>query len=219
VNTARFGLIVFDLDGTLIDSRRDIADAANRLLESAGAAPLPEEAVGRMVGDGAATLVTRLFAAAGQAPPPDALDRFLQLYDAHLLVHTHPYPGIADVLGALMRRAPLAVLTNKPMAATRRILSALELAQYFDEVRVFGGDGPLPRKPRPDGLLQLAAGAGVAPADTLLVGDSIVDWETAHRAGARLCLARYGFGSKTFPGETLEAEDFAVDDPKELLSL
>src|SRR5436190_14171779 len=98
----RFRLIVFDLDGTLIDSRRDIADAANALLESCGAPALPEERIGRMVGDGAATLVARAFDASGVERPPDALERFLQIYQRRLLVHTRPYPGMIDVLEALI---------------------------------------------------------------------------------------------------------------------
>ena len=126
-----FALIVFDLDGTLVDSRRDIAEAANTLLEECGAAPLPEERIGRMVGDGAATLVARAFAAAGMAAPADALERFVAIYGSRLLLNTRPYPGIPDVLSQLSQRAALAVLTNKPIASTRRILDGLDLARYF----------------------------------------------------------------------------------------
>jgi phosphoglycolate phosphatase len=212
-------LIVFDLDGTLVDSRKDIADAANLLIESCGAAPLPEETIGRMVGDGAATLVARAFEAVGQSPPPDALARFLDLYGQRLLVHTRPYPDMPEVLEALTRRAPLAVLTNKPLAATREILSGLDLARYFPASRVLGGDGPLPRKPEPAGLLSLAADAGVDAADTLLVGDSVIDWQTARRAGTRICLARYGFGFATFPVEALGPVDMVVDTPTDLMVL
>src|SRR5262249_55033981 len=99
-----FQLIVFDLDGTLIDSRRDLANATNALLVECGAAALPEDRIGRMVGDGAATLVARAFDAAGIARPPDALARFLKIYGAHLLDHTRPYPGIAAALDALAPR-------------------------------------------------------------------------------------------------------------------
>src|SRR5260370_32029022 len=110
-----FSLIVFDLDGTLVDSRKDISDAANLLLESCDASPLPEDTIGRMVGDGAATLVARAFAAAGQPPPPDALARFLELYGLRLLAHTRPYPHMPETLEALTERRPPAVLTSKPM--------------------------------------------------------------------------------------------------------
>jgi phosphoglycolate phosphatase len=215
----QYRLIVFDLDGTLIDSRRDIADAANVVLQSTGAPPLRDEAIGRMVGDGAATLVARAFAAAGCTPPPDALARFLDAYGRTLLVHTRAYPHIPDVLGALAARTPLALLTNKPLAATREILAALDLARFFPVGLVLGGDGPLPRKPAPDGLLQLARAAGCEPGRTVLVGDSIIDWQTAHEAGAHMCLARYGFGYETFPAERITADDRFVDAPAELLSL
>src|SRR3954467_12243156 len=107
-----FRLIVFDLDGTLIDSRRDLANAANAVLGECGGAPLPEDQIGRMVGDGAATLVARVFAASAIAMPSDALARFLAVYERHLLDHTRPYDGILDVLPQLSRRATLALLTN-----------------------------------------------------------------------------------------------------------
>src|SRR5262245_26911221 len=171
-----FQFYVFDLDGTLVDSRRDLADAANALLEECGGAPLPEEHIGRMVGDGAAVLVSRVFAAADLPLPPDALPRFLRLYDRRLLDHTKPYAGMIETLDELVGRAPLAVLTNKPLAATRRILDGLGLARFFGAA-VIGGDGPLPRKPDPSGLERLASTAGVAVASTLLVGDSMIDWE------------------------------------------
>src|SRR5438874_9488202 len=128
-----YRLIVFDLDGTLVDSRRDIADSANALLETCGAHPLREEAIGRMVGDGVATLVARAFEAAGVRPPPDALDRFLTIYDTRMLVHTRPYPRIPDVLESLRERMPLALLTNKPREATLSILAGLGLDRYFDD--------------------------------------------------------------------------------------
>jgi phosphoglycolate phosphatase len=213
-----FRLIVFDLDGTLIDSRRDIAEAANTLLEECGAAPLPEERIGRMVGDGAATLVARAFAAVGMAAPPDALERFVAIYGRRLLRHTRPYPGIPDVLSQLSQRAALALLTNKPLAATREILEGLDLARYFG-ASVIGGDGPFPRKPSPSGLQHLAA-AAVAPADaTMLVGDSAIDWRTARAASTAICLARYGFGFESVPVSELGPADRLIDAPQELLFL
>ena len=99
-----FSLIVFDLDGTLIDSRRDIADAANAVLRTSGAQPLSDDAIARMVGEGAATLVARAFAAAGAPEPADALAQFLDAYDERLLVHTRAYPGIPDALDTLAQR-------------------------------------------------------------------------------------------------------------------
>lgn len=214
-----YQLIVFDLDGTLIDSRRDLADSANALLESCGAAPLSEERIGRMVGDGAATLVARVFDASGIVQPPDALAQFLALYDARLLNHTRPYTGISAVLDVLALRAQLAVLTNKPLAATRRVLAGLDLARHFSEDAVIGGDGPFPRKPDPAGLQHLTTRAGVAAEATLLVGDSVIDWRTGRAALTSVCLARYGFGFAGFPVQELGAGDCTIDSPGELLAL
>jgi phosphoglycolate phosphatase len=213
-----FRLIVFDLDGTLVDSRRDLAESANQLLDQCGAQPLTEETIGRMVGDGAATLVARVFAAVNLPAPGDALSRFLALYNDRLLRFTTPYEGIPELLNRLQSRAALAVLTNKPLAATRTILDGLDLSGYFDD-RVVGGDGPFPRKPSPEGLLHLVASAGVTPAAALLVGDSIIDWRTAHAAGSSSCVARYGFGFNGFPTDQLEHSDLVIDHPAELLPL
>ena len=214
-----FRLIVFDLDGTLVDSRRDIAESANALLETCGARPLSEETIGRMVGTGAATLVARAFAAAGIERPADALDRFLAIYDARLLKYTRPYPRIPEVLETLAARTPLAVLTNKPLAATRSILFGLGLDRYFDDEAIVGGDGPFARKPDPAGLRHLASRAGVSPSATLLVGDSIVDWRAARNASTGVCLARYGFGFEGFPVDELGPSDRLIEAPSELLTL
>ena len=212
-------LFVFDLDGTLVDSRRDIADAANALLVSCGAGPIPEDRIGRMVGDGAARLVARAFEASGVERPPDALERYLAFYDARLLNHTCPYDGIPAVLEALGRRAALAVLTNKPIASTRRILDGLDLARYFPADAVLGGDGPFPRKPDPAALRHLSASMNANADSTLMVGDSAIDWRTARAAPVRVCLARYGFGFESVPVEELGAEDCVIDAPAQLLRL
>jgi phosphoglycolate phosphatase len=214
-----FRLIVFDLDGTLIDSRRDIADAANALLQSCGGSPLPEDRIGRMVGDGAATLVARAFAASGIERPADALDRYVAFYSTRLLTHTRPYPGMAGVLETLAESAALGVLTNKPRAATKEILDGLDLARYFSAHTVIGGDGPFARKPDPSGLRHLAAAAGAPLESTLLVGDSIVDWTAARNASTSVCIARYGFGFEGFPVDELEPADRVIDAPLDLLSL
>ena len=212
-------LFVFDLDGTLVDSRRDIADAANALLVSCGAAPIPEERLGRMVGEGAATLVARAFKESGVERPADALPRYLAFYDERLLNHTRPYQGIPRLLEALASRTALAVLTNKPIASTRRILDGLDLSRHFPPDAVLGGDGPFPRKPDPTALLHLAARAGAEPDRTLLVGDSAVDWRTARAAGTRVCLARYGFGFDSIRVPELAPEELVIDAPLDLLSL
>jgi phosphoglycolate phosphatase len=214
-----FTLFVFDLDGTLVDSRRDLADAANALLGECGAPPLPETHVGRMVGDGAATLVARAFEASGIAPPLDALPRFLAIYERHELEHTRPYPRIPEVLAALTVRTRLALLTNKPLAATRRILRGLDLDRYFAPGAMMGGDGPFPRKPDSAGLLHLVAAAGADAASTLMVGDSAIDLRTAHAAATAACVASYGFGFDGFPLSELRAGDRVIAAPEELLRL
>jgi phosphoglycolate phosphatase len=204
-------LIVFDLDGTLVDSRKDIADSANATLVSYGAQPLSEDAIGRMVGDGAPTLIARAFEAARLARPSGALDRFLSIYDGRLLDYTRPYAGIPELLEDLAHHTPLAVLTNKPLAATRRILTGLDLSRHFDPDRIVAGDGPFPRKPDPRGLTHLMASVSAAADATVLVGDSVVDWRTASAAATRICLARYGFGWEGFPIEQLGPDAWVVD--------
>ena len=186
-------LIVFDLDGTLVDSRRDLANAANALLHDLKRAPLPEARIGDMVGEGAAILVRRVLSASGlPADLPGAVPRFLELYDTCLLEHTRPYDGIVEALQALQSRGMLAVLTNKPQAATDKLLSGLGLAQYFNQV--IGGDTPLGRKPNPGGLAEIVRRCATTLPATTLVGDSPVDVETGRRAGCHLVVASYGFG-------------------------
>lgn len=212
-------LYIFDLDGTLVDSLRDLADSANELVAECGGTPLSLDAIGRMVGEGAATLVIRFFKEAGIERPPDALARFLAIYDTRLLNFTREYPGISETLTALKAHASLAVLTNKPLEATRRILDGLKLSPFFDQDAVIGGDGTLKRKPDPAGLLHLCGRTGVAPAEAMLVGDSLVDWETARNGNAKIALARYGFGFREFPRENLTGSELLLDSPRELLTL
>jgi phosphoglycolate phosphatase len=172
-----------------------------------------------MVGDGAATLVARAFEASGVERPPDALARYLSFYDARLLNHTRPYDGIPAVLEALGRGAALAVLTNKPIASTRRILDGLDLARHFRPDAVLGGDGLFPRKPDPAALRHLAANVSAGAESTLMVGDSAIDLRTARAAPARVCLARYGFGFDSIPLHELAADERVIDAPSELLYL
>jgi phosphoglycolate phosphatase len=213
-----FDLIVFDLDGTLVDSRRDLADSVNALLSELGAEPLSEGLIGTMVGDGARHLVERALAAAGvKTEAAAALETFLALYDERLLVHTRPYGGIVDLLAALEQRGlKRAVFTNKPQAAAERVLAGLDLARWFD-AGVLGAEGVHPRKPDPAGLLALARGAGVDISRTLLVGDASQDVETARRARAGMCVARYGFGFPT-AAAVLDGSERVIDQPLDLLS-
>jgi phosphoglycolate phosphatase len=208
-------LIAFDLDGTLIDSRRDLANSANALIEEFGGSPLPEEAIGRMVGEGARVLVERAIAATGLRVDVDtALARFLAIYDTRLLDHTVPYDGMLDALHHAREHARLAVLTNKPRRPSETILEALGLRDLFDEI--VGGDGPLGRKPDPAGLHGLMRSAGATADTTLMVGDSAIDHETALRASTRCCLTAYGYGYLMFPPERLTGREWVVNSTGEL---
>jgi phosphoglycolate phosphatase len=212
-------LAVFDLDGTLIDSRRDLADSANEMLAGYGAGPLAEDDIASMVGCGAATLVRRVIAAAGVAAPvEDALTRFLSVYDQRLTHHTRPYDGIPGMLEELGDgEIAMALLTNKPREQSLKILETFDLSRHFRWV--IGGDGPWPRKPSPDGMRFLMNQASAAPAETILIGDSTVDLQTSRNAGVRVCLARYGFGYADLAAAELSGEEALVDTPAEIAEL
>jgi phosphoglycolate phosphatase len=211
------GLIVFDLDGTLVDSHGDLADATNALLTELGSSPLSPGVVTSLVGEGAAVLVRRALERAGLDPDtPNALERFLVHYDARLLDTTRPYPGMVETVEALRGRYRLAVLTNKPARPTLQILRGLGMDALFSDV--IGGDSAHGRKPDPAGLLDLVARAGVTPLETLLVGDSPVDLATARRAGTHICLARYGFGYR-FDGNGFRGDEHFIDEPEGLLTI
>lgn len=232
-------LIAFDLDGTLIDSRRDIADSINELLGSYGAAPLPFDDVLAMVGEGALLLIGRALKAARlDVSLREAHGRFLGIYDRRLVDHTRLYDGVLEALQTLAggsspgagvapgatavaveaaevgRGAALAVLTNKPDAPAVRILEHLGIADRF--IAIVGGDGPLPRKPDPQALLALCAQAGVAPDETLMVGDSWVDVHTARNAGTHACFVTYGFGAP--PPEGLLPGELQIDRASDLVA-
>jgi phosphoglycolate phosphatase len=210
-------LIVFDLDGTLVDSHVDIANAANELVVELGGDRLPHAAIVAMVGEGAPLLVRRALSAAGIDPhTAGALERFLEIYDTCLLDHTVPYPGTVDALTSLDGRAAMSVLTNKPGRPTERILDGLCLRQFFRDV--IGGDTTFGRKPDAAGLLHLASAAGAAPDATVMVGDSPIDLHVARNAGTRICLVRYGFGYKFAPAD-FRGDELFVDTPHGLTSL
>ncbi len=212
--------MAFDLDGTLIDSRRDLADSANELLASYGAPPLAHEEVIGMVGEGARVLIGRVLKAARAtaAPIDEALGRFLDIYDRRLVDHTRPYPGIVETLRALAPDCRLAVLTNKPRRPAVEILRHFSLMELF--IEVIGGDSPLPRKPDPANLLALcgqSAPGGIRPNEALIIGDSWVDVETGRRAGAQVCFVEWGFGQP--PAEGLREGEWRIARPQELLEI
>ena len=208
-------LLVFDLDGTLIDSRRDLADAANALIVERGGEALTVDAITAMVGEGAVLLVRRALKAAGleRDDIEAALARFLELYDERLLVHTRLYGGTREALEALAPRATLAILTNKPQGPTERILDGLGIAPFFRWV--VGGDTAHGRKPEPGGLNHLMAVAGTGTSETVMVGDSAIDLRTARAAGTRICLVRYGFGFRTVDG-LLQGHGLVAEKPLEI---
>ena len=213
-------LIVFDLDGTLIDSRLDLAESTNEMLGTFGAPVLPVDRVAMMVGEGARKLVEQALAAAGlgddAADVNEALRRFREIYDRRLLVHTKPYDGIAAVVDRLSQMFPLAVLTNKPDAPSRRLLEALGLSGNFRQV--IGGDSEFARKPDPEGLRALMTTFGTTPADTWLIGDSMIDVQTARHAGTRMCAVLYGFGH--LRGElVLNGSEKTARTPSEILAV
>ena len=205
-------IIVFDLDGTLIDSARDISESVSELVESYGAPPLPMSEVVNMVGDGAPMLVRRALRQSGLKPSvEEALVRYLQIYDRRLMNNTSPYDGIVESLGVVIKRGPLAVLTNKPLGPSIGILEALRLRGFF--TRVIGGDSEYGRKPDPAGLLALQA---LAPGEPIvMIGDSPADWQAAEAAGVPFMFARYGFGAGKF-GATPPKAAFVIDHAREI---
>jgi len=207
-------LIVFDLDGTLIDSVQDLAASANELATSLRGRALDLTEVAAMVGDGAGVLVRRALDAAGVDPEtPGALARFLAIYDRRLLDRTVVYPGMRETLALVARRARLAVLTNKPLAPSIRVIDGLDLASFFETI--IGGDGPYERKPQPGGLLSLA---GAHAGATVLVGDSPIDWKTAQAAGCPFVWASYGFGAGRFGDQTPDTP-YILNRPSDLVAV
>ena len=187
-------LIVFDLDGTLIDSAGDLATAVNAMLRHFGCEALPVPEVRRMIGDGVAMLVARALAArhCEHADPAEAARIFMRHYEADATSLTTAFPGAAAALQALRAAGiPLAVCTNKPARITADILGSLGLARYF--TRVIGGDSLPFRKPDPRVLLTLVEAAAAAPDSSLLVGDSEVDAATAQAAGVPFVLMKHGY--------------------------
>jgi phosphoglycolate phosphatase len=184
--------LVFDLDGTLIDSRRDITTAINRMRAGLELPPLALEQVITMVGEGARLLVER---ALGPGFSPDEIDRALETYLGYYqdvcLETTRTYPGVDVMLAELGRRYPLALLSNKGEALSRRILDGLGLTAHFREI--LAGDSLPTRKPDPAGLHILAGRLDVPIQRLLLVGDTWVDAETARNAGCLFALVEWGF--------------------------
>ena len=191
-------LLIFDLDGTLIDSRLDLANAVNATRAHFGAGPLPNEVVYTYVGNGAPVLIRRAMGPeADDAQVSAALEFFLDHYSRHALDDTSLYPGVLDSLKRLRESgARMAVLTNKPVRISRRIVEGLGIAGYL--FQIYGGNSFEHKKPHPIGIDRLREEAGADAAETWMVGDSYVDIQTARNAGVNSCGVTYGFQPETF---------------------
>ena len=196
--------LIFDLDGTLIDSKLDLIHAVNAMLVEMGRERLSAEVISGYIGHGAPVLVAR---ALGTAAPEQectyALQFFLKYYEEHKLDNTCAYPGVQETLARLWHRdLPMSVLTNKPVRVSVRILEALGLAKYFRSI--YGGNSFETKKPDPLGANTILREMGVSAHETAIVGDSEVDVQTARNAGTAAIAVNFGFGvhdRKSYPDE------------------
>jgi phosphoglycolate phosphatase len=215
VATPAYEHVVFDLDGTLIDSRADLAAAVNHVRACLGLPSIVPETVYAYVGDGARALVERALGPADADRVPAALALFMDYYAAHLLDATRPYPGVAETLERLAARGiALSVLTNKPVGMSRAILEGLGLLPRF--VEVIGGDSLPTRKPDPAGLELLRGLTATPRARVLLVGDSPVDVQTAAAGGVAFCGVAWGLQPAALRAARPER---LIDTPQELLAV
>jgi phosphoglycolate phosphatase len=211
-----FNLILFDLDGTLVDSAPDIATALNTTLKEAGFPPHPPERVLAYIGDGATKLVQRALPTVA-AVDMDArlVQRFRSHYADHICDQSRLYPGVADLLAHLAPTTPMAIWTNKPGDLARSLISALSISHYFRDI-IGDGDG-FPRKPAVDAGLALITRHQTIAANTLFVGDGIPDVHAARALGCRIAAATWGY----VPRATLAAEqpDWLISSPTDLFDI
>jgi phosphoglycolate phosphatase len=211
---SNYDVIIFDLDGTLIDSRVDLANSVNYTRVRLGMSLLPNELIYSYVGDGASMLIRRAF---GREPTEaelkEALEIFLAHYKLHLLDHTVLYPGVIEALEGLAS-LNLAVLTNKPINPTNIILEGLGVKEKF--AVVYGGNSFEQKKPDPIGVLKILKDTGTFRERTLMVGDSRIDIETGANAQIATCGVTYGLASDTLAEAS---PDFLINDPRELLGI
>jgi phosphoglycolate phosphatase len=214
--SAQHDLVIFDLDGTLIDSKLDLAHAVNATRAWMRLGPLDIETISSYVGNGAPLLIRRVLGP--DAPEPDverALDFFLQYYREHPLDFTTLYPGVRETLEGLSSDGvKLAVLTNKPVRISGVIVEGLGVAQHF--FRIYGGNSFEQKKPHPVGIHTLMEEAGAEPARTLMVGDSSVDIKTARNAGVGSVGCTWGFQPE---GLVAEPPDYLIENMTELLTI
>ena len=185
--------LIFDLDGTLIDSKQDLIRSVNAVLVEMGREALHEDTISGYIGHGAPKLIGR---ALGNGTTEEDRDRglkfFLAYYEDHKMDSTSAYPGVAEALEEL-REFPMAVLTNKPVRVSNRILEGLGLAKYFRAV--YGGNSFETKKPDPLGAKKILEELGAAPGQAMMIGDSEVDIQTARNAGTLAAAVNYGFGT------------------------
>jgi phosphoglycolate phosphatase len=201
IPTESIRLVVFDLDGTLIDSSVDLCNSINAMLVQEGRHRLPEAVIAGYIGDGAAMLVRR---ALGDPDDKELMDRalryFLAYYREHKLDNTYAYPGVLESLQALATgnvggQRAMAVLTNKPVGPAKAICEALGMGPYF--FQIYGGDSFSVKKPDPHGLLELMKIVDASPEQTVLIGDSDVDVLTARNAGVWMIGCKFGLSPHT----------------------
>jgi len=197
-NNGRFSsvrAVIFDLDGTLIDSQLDLVLSVNAMLEHMGREPHVHEKICSFIGNGAPMLVQRaLGEGATAADVEKGLAYFLEYYRAHMLDNTDVYPGVREALVQL-QKYPMAVLTNKPVHFSRAIIEGLNLSRYFRYV--YGGNSFETKKPDPQGAQILLRELKTAPQEAMMVGDSDVDVKTARNAGMLACGVTYGFAAES----------------------
>lgn len=213
---SRLRAIIFDLDGTLVDSLDDLTDALNASLKAVGGAQVDRKDVRGWVGDGLPALCRRAWPDADDAMHQKFVSMAADQYRARCVAKTRPYGNILKMLDLLKARgAPLAVLSNKPHELTRRVVSELGMEKYFVEVHGYVTEAE--KKPSPQAALSIAHKFGVAPALIMLVGDSIVDIQTARNAGMTAVSVTWGFQEKIFLKSA--GPDHFLDDPLEIFSL
>ena len=213
-------LVIFDLDGTLIDSRLDLVHSVNAALRHIGRPELPDDVIASYVGDGAPVLIQRALGGevVDEALVRKGLEFFLTYYRAHKLDHTTLYPGIAETLAAIQNSngsaRQLAVLSNKPVVPSRAIVEALGLESFFSQI--YGGNSFASKKPDPEGAAKLLEESGVRPEEAAIVGDSHVDIRTGRNAGLWTVGVTYGFAPHTLDEVS---PDVVVDHPRELATV
>jgi phosphoglycolate phosphatase len=206
-------LLIFDLDGTLVDSKLDLVHSVNAARGLMNLAPISEQVVASYVGNGAPVLMRRaLGPEAGEEDVRRALDFFLGYYRDHMLDNTRLYPGVKEGLDRLLQSgARMAVLTNKPVRFSRAIVEGLGLGSHF--FQVYGGNSFEQKKPDPIGIQMLLEETGIARERTIMVGDSGVDVRTARNANVKVCGVSYGFQPESFEQDP---PDIVVDDMNQL---